>query len=355
MKLLHTADWHLDSPLLGHSEENKAQLRANLLKIPDKICRLAQSEGCDLLIIAGDLFDGACSRESVTAIRSALERVKIPVIITPGNHDFCGPDSPYLKEQWPGNVHLFTKAKIESVVLPELNCRIYGAGYEAMDCPGLMKNFQPEGPEQWHIGVLHGEVLASSAYCPIKKEQITQSGLDYLALGHIHKGGSLRAGETLCAWPGCPMGRAFDETGTKGVIVAEFGDGVQARFLPLDTPRFYDEFLEAGEDAVASLASLLPAMETEDFYRVTLTGYSKPLDLKALRHRFPQVPNLTVRDETLPEPDLWSCVGEDSLEGAYFSALKANADSDSETISRRARLAARISRQILDGQEVKLP
>ncbi len=355
MKILHTADWHLDAAFVGHSEENKAFLRRELRKIPEKIAKLCMAEGCDLLLIAGDLFDGPYSRESMTAVRSALERVQIPVVITPGNHDFCGSDSPYEKEEWPGNVHIFKNPKIESITLPELDCRIYGAGYQSMDCPGLLKDFAPAGEERWHIGVLHGEVSASSAYCPMTREQIKQSGLDYLALGHIHKGGSLRAGEVLCAWPGCPMGRGFDELGDKGVILAECTDSVHASFVPLDTVRFYDETVEAGDDPAEAVAGLLPAMESGDFYRVTLTGYCGHVDLPAIRARFPQIPNLTLRDETLPELDLWGTAGEDTLEGAYFALLQNASHSDSETISRRARLAARISRQILDGQEVKLP
>ena len=355
MKILHSADWHLDAPMTGHSEENQQSLRRELRKIPEKVVKLCMSEGCDLLLLAGDLFDGKASRESLTAVRTALEKVQIPVVITPGNHDFCSPGSPYLTQDWPKNVHIFTKAKIDSIVLPELDCRIYGAGYESMDCPGLLKNFHIEGGERWHIGVLHGEISAASSYCPMTREQIRQTGLHYLALGHIHKGGSLRADETLCAWPGCTMGRGFDELGAKGVIIAELTDSVKASFVPLDTPRFYDEAAEAGDDPLEAVASILPAIDSSDFYRVTLTGYANGVDLAQIRKQFPHIPNLILRDETLPEPDLWSVAGEDSLEGTYFQLLKNSADSDSETIRRRARLAARISRQILDGQEVVLP
>ena len=59
MKILHSADWHLDSPLVGKSDEHAAWLRSELLKIPDKVASLCKSEGCDLLFLAGDLFDGA--------------------------------------------------------------------------------------------------------------------------------------------------------------------------------------------------------------------------------------------------------------------------------------------------------
>lgn len=355
MKILHSADWHLDSPLSGHSAENASFLRSELLKIPEKVAKLCRAENCDLVLLSGDLFDGSYTRQSLTLVRTALENMKVPVFISPGNHDFCGPDSPYLREEWPKNVHIFKKAQMESVSVPELDCRIYGAGYESMDCPGLIKDLRAGGEERWHIGVLHGEVSAASSYCPMTRDQVRQTGLHYLALGHIHKGGSLRSGDTLCAWPGCPMGRGFDELGTKGVIIAQLGEGVKASFVPLDTPRFYDETAEAGEDPAEAVAALLPAMQSDDFYRVTLTGYAAGIDLKEIAARFPHVPNLQLFDETLPELDLWGAVGDDTLEGVYFGLLRASAESDSETISRRAKMAARISRQILDGQEVKLP
>ena len=121
----------------------------------------------------------------------------------------------------------------------------------------------------------------------------------------------------------------------------------------MDTPRFYDEEVEAGSDPRDAISALLPALHTDDFYRITLTGYSAGIDLSQLN--FPQVPNLSLRDETRPEIDLWSAVGEDSLEGVYFGFLQQASQSDMEKTRSRATLAARISRQILDGQEVKLP
>ena len=196
LKCLHSADWHLDSPLVGRTDAQAAFLHSELLKIPEKVAHLCKSEGCDLLLLSGDLFDGNYTKESLNAVRSALEEVSIPVFIAPGNHDFCSAGSPYRKESFPENVHIFTHASMESVSLPQLDCRIYGAGYEAMDCPSLLRQFQPHGTEKWHIGVLHADPLQpSSPYSPLTSQQVKNCGLDYLALGHIHKGDSFRAGE----------------------------------------------------------------------------------------------------------------------------------------------------------------
>ena len=200
MKILHTADWHLDTPFSGFSGEKRDFLRRELLKIPEKIVKLALREGCDLILIAGDVFDGAYTADSLDAVRNALGNCGLPVFISPGNHDFCSPTSPYLTESWPENVHIFTQPAMESVSLPQLDCKIYGAGYKAMDCPALLKHFSAEGDERWHIGLLHSDPLqAGSPYAPVTTQQVKSSGLDYLALGHIHKGDSFRAGEVLCA------------------------------------------------------------------------------------------------------------------------------------------------------------
>lgn len=357
MKILHCADWHLDAPMSGYGEEQTLALRRHLRKIPERIVNLCLAESCDLLLLSGDLFDGKPSADTVRLVKNALERVKIPVVITPGNHDFCAADSPYLSADWPANVHIFTKPCMESFALPALDCRIYGAGYDAMDCPGLLQGFHTEGSEQWHIGVLHAEAdTPSSHYCPVTKLQIKESGLDYLALGHIHKAGSLRSGDTLCAWPGCPMGKGYDETGEKGVLLVELDETVSVQFRTLDTPRFYDETLEAGIDPIGSAAALLPPLATTDCYRITFTGYSTPIDLAAVAAAFPHIPYLELRDRTLPETDLWYGLGEDTLEGLYFQLLHDGIENtESPTLKQQLLLAAKLSRRILDGQEVVLP
>lgn len=356
MKILHSADFHLDSPIQGRSEGQMRQLKAAQLEIPGKLAKLCKAEGCDLVLLSGDLFDGAYTRQSLDAVRTALEEMAVPVFISPGNHDFIAPESPYVTERWPENVHIFTGQSMESVELPALNCRIYGAAYHGMDCAALLENFRAEGEELYHIGVLHGDPTQSrSPYCPISTVQVAQSGLDYLALGHIHKGDSFRAGRTLCAWPGCPMGRGFDELEEKGALIVTLKDTHQARFVPLDTVRFYDYTVNAGEDPVRAVESVLPALGNEDFYRITLTGPSAGVDLAQLQNTFTRFLNLTLRDQTTPEVDLWSAIGEDTLEGVYFRMLHDAMEGQPEQVRQSLKLAASISRQILDGQEVVLP
>lgn len=356
IKLLHSADWHLDSPIQGRTPEQTALLRDALLAVPGKIAALCRQEGCRMLLLSGDLFDGPCTADSLRAVRAALEEVAVPVFIAPGNHDHLTADSPWLRERWPENVHIFTQAAITGVDVPELGCRVYGAGFTGPDCDGLLEGFRAD-TELCAIGVLHGDpTQVTSPYCPITQAQVAASGLRYLALGHIHKGGSFQAGGTLCAWPGCPAGRGFDELGPKGALVVTLGEqDAQTRFVALDTPRFHDLQTPVGRDAAQTLAALLPPVGNDDFYRITFTGESEPLDLGDLTGRFDRFVNLELRDRTVPPMDLWANAGADTLEGIYFGLLQQAMEGQDEAACHRIRLAAKISRQILEKQEVKLP
>lgn len=356
IKILHAADLHLDSAFAGHETKIAAKLKGALRTVPEKIVSLCKREKCDLLLLAGDLFDGEYTEESFLALKNALEEVQIPTFIAPGNHDFCTPGSPWQLERWPKNVHIFKKTAIESVSLPELDCRIYGAGFSSMDCDSLLEGFRTQGQERYHIGLFHGDPMNSgSPYNPISHKQVTASGLDYLALGHIHKTGAFRDGKTLCAWPGCPMGRGFDELGEKGVLLVAMEESTTLRFEPLDVPRFYDWDAEVLTDARAAIAEGLPAVGNDHFYRITLTGECEKPDLQGLYQYFSAFANLELRDKTRPVTDVWGSAGADCLEGVYFKMLHEIFEEENDEAGQTALLAARISRRILDGSEVVLP
>lgn len=355
IKILHSADWHLDSPIQGRTPEQTALLRRALLQIPQKVAAVCRQEGCQLVLLSGDLFDGNYSQDSYRALYDAMQEMAVPVFIAPGNHDPAIPGSPWLTEVWPENVHIFKHAAVESVVLPALDCRVYGFGFEAMACPGLLENFRADRKETYTVGVFHGDATQiNSPYCPITALQVEQSGLQYMALGHIHKGDSFRRGDTLCAWPGCAMGRGYDEQGNKGVLIVTLETAASIRAVSLDAPRFYDLEIPAEEDALAAISAQLPPAGSEDFYRITLTGPSEPPDIPTLKRELQRFPNLELRDKTVPPLDVWGSAGEDTFEGIYFKLLKEQLADQDERTRRQILLAARISRQLLEKQEVQL-
>ena len=320
IKILHSADWHLDAPLQGKEELKKA-----LASVPGKLAMLCKEENCDLVLLSGDLFDGAPTAEGIASLKKALAQMEVPVFITPGNHDFVAAGSIWLTEVWPDNVHIFTENQVKSQVLEDLDCTIYGAAFTSMDCPALLEGFRASHTTRYGIGIFHGDpTMVSSPYNPITQGQIRQSGLDYLALGHIHKAGSLQCGDTFCLWPGCPMGKDYGEPGEKGAYIVTIDGGVTSRFVALDTPRFYDLTLSVGNDPRAVLERILPPAGSLDYYRITLTGEWETLDTPSLLGAFAHIPHLELIDQTQPPVDVWKALGSDTLEGQFFEIGRAH-------------------------------
>lgn len=353
LKILHSADWHLDSPFAGFDPEQREFLKKAQRRIPGIVAQLCRREACDLVLLAGDLFDGRISRETLDELKRELKRCAVPVLIAPGNHDFCDSSSPWLTEKWPENVYIFT-GDLEAVPFPALDCRIYGAAFRSMDCPPLLAGFRAEGTERYQIGLFHGDpTRTDSPYNPVTAAQTRDSGLTYLALGHVHKVGAFRAGKTLCGWPGCPMGRGWDETGEKNIcIVTLEGDDAQIQAIRMDLPRFIRMDVNATGGAEAALEKALPGRGNKDFYQISLTGTGDE-EITALRERFSAFPNLELLDKREAPMELWEDTGRDTLEGIYFRMLHERMEA-SATEGDRYRLAAEISRRLLEGREVTL-
>ena len=357
IKFLHAADLHLDAPFAALSPEQATARRQEQRALLTELAEAANAHDCDLVLLAGDLFDSAgTSDETLLALRRALASIHAPVFISPGNHDCLLPGSAYLTEHWPENVHIFKTDKIEAVELPEKHLRIYGAGFTARHEGPLLEGFHAKADGRMNLMVLHGDATqAASPYNPITSEQLETSGLAYLALGHIHQAsGLLRCGNTCCAWPGCTMGRGFDELGQKGAYLGEASDsGVQLEFLPLHGRKYEILRVEAGDDALAAVTAALPADTQKDIYRVILTGEAEPVDVPALQAALaPRFYAVTVRDETRPRRALWAGAEEDTLRGLFLQALRAQYDTaQTEDDRRRIALAVRYGCAAMDGRE----
>ena len=346
LKLLHAADLHLDSPFAGLSPEQAALRRQEQRALLDRLADLANDEGADLVLLSGDLLDGArVYRETVDALAQTLGRIRAKVFIAPGNHDPYTAASPYTLPIWPDNVHIFTSPQPAKVPLPELGCTVYGAAFtspQRSDPP--LSGFTACDPG-FKVMVLHGNTQGKD-YGPISPGDISASGLDYLALGHIHQGSGLqKTADTFWAYPGCPEGRGFDESGDKGVLIVELEQGrASARFQPLCLRRYeiLTVDLTGCADPLTAVESALPAHTHADIYRILLTGECamEPDTLSRLEQTLsPRVHALELRDHTRAPRDLWARAREDSLTGLFLQTMAAQcaARPEDETVQMAVR------------------
>lgn len=359
IKLVHAADFHLDSAFRAMSPENAGLLRQKQRALLDRLTDFVNSENADLLLLSGDLFDSAnVYADTLLALKRALGQCRAQVFIAPGNHDPYQTGCPWQTELWPENVHIFQKNTVESVFLESLGCEVYGAAFTSFQSPSLLEDFCVHDAELTNIMVLHGDATQpNSAYNPVRRQQIASSGLDYLALGHIHKQSEvLCAGKTTYAWPGCLMGRGFDETGEKGAFVVTLSaDQVDVRFAPL-ADYLYEIFsVEAGDDPLTSIENVLPDDTENICCRILLTGEADTPDCRALYEKLHErFFGLTVLDRTTPKIDLWASCGEDSLKGMTMQLLKNDLDAADGEERKIVEQAARLALSVLDGREVVL-
>ena len=340
VRILHAADLHLDSPFSGLTPEQAAERRWLQRQLLAHIAELAGERQCDLLLLAGDVFDGArVCPETIEAMVRAFGRFRGHVFIAPGNHDPYHDRSPWALTVWPENVHIFT-GKAEAVELPD--CRVWGGAFTSPECYDGLPTVRPYGKPQ--IGVFHGDPETPGPYRWLSAEEIGGCGLDYLALGHIHRTQlPKRVGNTWVGWPGAAMGRGFDECGERGVCYTELDrGGCRTEFLPLPGPRYEKITVAYGE------TPKLPADSKEVICRLTVTGEADDPDFDGLRAALaPKFLSLELRDETVPVRDIWAAAGDGTLRGLTLSALKRQWDSGEAD----AALAARYVLAALEGRE----
>lgn len=359
IKLMHGADLHLDSPFSALSASQASVRRAEQRSLLERLSRTCRQQDCQLLLLAGDLFDARqVYRDTVDALRDALDACGAQVFIAPGNHDCLCPGSPYLTEAWPDNVHIFKTGAISSVVCEPLGCRVYGAAFLQPHCAGLLEGFRAQDDGLVNLMVLHGDAAQEgSDYNYISRQQIARSGLHYLALGHIHKRALATAGHTCYGWPGCTMGRGFDETGAKGVYVGQVDTRTcQMEFVPMGARRYEILQVPATDEPLAAVEAALPPETCQDIYRIILTGECARVDLPALYAALePRFFALSLRDKTVPPVDLWAQADADTLKGGFLRALKTRYDAAPAEQRPVIAQAARLGLDLMEGREVTLP
>jgi len=354
LKLIHGADFHLDSPFSGLTPERAAQRRGEQRELLDRLAGLAREKRADLVLLAGDLLDGQrVFRETAQALRAALGAIPCPVFISPGNHDFYDQQSVWDALDWPDNVHIFRSGELERVDLP--GCALWGRAFTDAHqdaCPLAGLAVPDDG--RLHIACLHGAVGPESGYGPISPMDIAASGLDYLALGHVHQASGLqKEGNTFWAYPGCPEGRGFDELGEKGVLYVEAEPGkVSARFVPLAKRRYeiIPVDLTGAADPLSAVRAALPEDTADLICRLILTGEGQAPDLPALERALdPEFYGLTLVDHTRLPRDLWARREEDTLTGLFLRTMwdKCQEEPDDPLLQ----LAARYGLAALEGGE----
>lgn len=246
-KFIHTADIHLDSPLLGLARYDGAPVqyvRTAVRKAFLNLVELALEEKVSFILIAGDLYDGDW-RDYNTGLFFAAQMTKlreagIRVFFARGNHDAASQITRHLS--LPDNVKELSCKSPETACLDDLGVAVHGQGFsKAAVTEDLSRNYPAALPGYLNIGVLHtsaGGREGHENYAPCDINSLAAKSYDYWALGHVHKREYRQ--DPWIVFPGNIQGRQIRETGDKGCTVVTVSDGhiVSVRHHPLDILRW---------------------------------------------------------------------------------------------------------------------
>lgn len=336
IKIIHTADIHLDSPLSSQTAENAALRRQELRSAFTNMLLYARLNEVDLLLMAGDVVDSKyATRETASLLAKEFAAMpKVRIVIAPGNHDPYAPGSVWSSAAFPSNVYIFDRPELSYFAFDDIGCDVYGYAFTSRtmtQCPFASK--RAVRPERINLLCGHGDMTAAnSAVCPITRADLEQSGFDYAALGHIHNSGGIQtAGRTYYGYSGCLEGRDFGECGCKGAIYAEIDRGpdgavtVSARGLRFSRRHYESLTLDVtgcrtAEEAAAKYAEAVKAVPAESgrILRVILVGSVTP---DFTPGTLAKDESITLVDRTVPTFDTDALRADPGIRGTFYRSL----------------------------------
>ena len=238
IKIIHTADLHIGANE-NFLEQRAAARRAETLLTFERIMDTAKDNDVKLVLIAGDLLNSNKIEHSfIESICDKMRNTKeVQVVFSAGNHDPLNAESPFLKLRLPDNFHIL-KAKDDCIEFKELSVRVYGRSFAEVYEKGCERfSITPKNDDFINLMCIHGDLSSNtdSDYNAITDGFISNSGMDYIALGHIHKRTDIgKLGDTNFSYCGCPEGQGFDEAGAKGIYMGTVSkQSVNLEFVPL--------------------------------------------------------------------------------------------------------------------------
>lgn len=202
LKVLHTGDLHLGMTYRARNYPDglrQALVEARFRTL-ERLMELANEEGCELVVIAGDLFHStSVGKDAVLKAAKALKRFAgACVAVLPGNHDYHSEMSPLwtvFRENVPEQVVVLTDEEPYPLAGYGLDAVLYPAPcdrkHSGENKLGWIRRLETKPEATWHLGAAHGTVRGISPdvdgrYFPMEREELLGLGLHHWFLGHTH-------------------------------------------------------------------------------------------------------------------------------------------------------------------------
>lgn len=367
VKILHCADIHIgaaESFLGAYSESRQAETLITF----EKIINIAKENNVDILLIAGDLFNSnTISKAFTDRVFECFEQIpEIKIVFAAGNHDPLNFDSPFKKYNLPKNLYVLD-TKDCFVEFSDLNTRVYGKSFKEVYMKGSPRFSLKPDNNFINLMCIHGELKSdlNSDYNSITSDFIENSGMDYIALGHIHKRTDIsKIGGSYCAYCGCPEGQGFDELQEKGVYLGEVSKGnCNLQFVPTAKRMHLCEFIdisgasnssEIAEIAVNYLKQKYSESYSENLYKIVLTGSideEAVISIPEITSRLNEVVYFAkVKNKTEIKVDFLALATEQTLKGIFVKNMLAKIETAEDFEKEKLKAALNIGLKAFLGE-----
>ncbi len=317
MKILHTADWHMNSHL------GRRDLTPHIVASLERIAGYLDEHRVDVMIVAGDLFSERSRDEGMMHALTDLRRVFGPfvarggtIVAVAGNHDSetrfetlrhslslgaGGSHGRFILGADPGFVALpdDLAGRVQFVLLPFPTPRRYGtegenAIYSSFEERNLalqsefarrLERIRAESvsPQFPTVLVSHVHVRGAQSHSLFGVTESEDVVFDpsliprewaYGAYGHIHKPGAAVAGMEHLRYAGSPIAldaaERFDHKSCVLFELDQSGVRGELRLLPLGGPRIAQIEIDATVEAPETLIARLTEEHRDDLVHYTL-------------------------------------------------------------------------------------
>lgn len=258
MRLLHFADLHLDTPFAWAPPPVAARRRQAIRDTLSAICAIARDRKVDALTCGGDLYehDRFTADTAAFLVATFADLHPLPVLISPGNHDWLSPASIYRTAKWSPNVRIFENDRLEPYQLSHW-LTLWGAAHRApANTDDFLRDFHARA-QGVNVGLFHGtersgipdQGAGKEPHAAFSAYEIGSAGLVHALLGHFH----MPIDGSGYTYPGNPEPLSFGETGVRGAVLVEVNEdsSIRRERVPVTQTVIQDLSVDVSSSATA--------------------------------------------------------------------------------------------------------
>ncbi len=368
MRFLHTGDLHLDGAFSDASPKEAEALRDQGRRLLQRIFEVAAAEKCQMILFAGDVFDSRfVSNATGELFVSLVESCNIPVVVSPGNHDFYT-DNSFWAKAWKrlgDKLTLFTSNELQVFDFDELGVSVFGYAFTSINLSEspLSACGVPEENGYMRILCAHADLSSPiSRKAPLTLPEIAKLDFAYAALGHIHRPADCEDEDGRVRYCGFAEGRGFDECGEGGVLLVDAdAESCEVRRLALSSRQYQiltlHTFADSEDELYCELCEAIRSNRYSGEVRLRIVlegntdgGVSLTDELCGRIRNECGLSALELQDNRLPVPDGAALERDITLKGQLYRVLKPMLVSDDAHERRKALRALKIGLAAIDSK-----